>query len=83
MNIKELNQDSFVTRSKYKRHTGMGIKNSQKSRSHHEDKSRKWRKKGKDRISYDKRESVRGEIKREDFKCNDILKRTKLNYSIY
>ena len=71
MNLKELNTKSYKINSKYKKHTGIKVSCTQASRSWHEDKSRDWRKKEKDRINYNKRSEIKKNMENLDFNCQD------------
>jgi len=77
MDHKELNKKSYELNSKYKRHTGSGIRFQQKSRSWDSDHHRDWRKIQKKHINKIKRENKKNEIKNDIFKCKDKLKKSK------
>tara|TARA_Y100000768_G_scaffold313589_1_gene248363 strand:+ start:1139 stop:1408 length:270 start_codon:yes stop_codon:yes gene_type:complete len=81
--VKELNTSSYITNSRYKRHTGQGIRFSQSSRSYHEDKSRKWRKKAKRCFIKDNRTNNKKIIEKQDNNAYDkLLKKTRNSWSL-
>tara|TARA_A100001015_G_C14975645_1_gene707134 strand:+ start:1052 stop:1306 length:255 start_codon:yes stop_codon:yes gene_type:complete len=76
-NIKELNSNSYQKNSKYHRHTGLGIRHIQKSRSDDADHNRKWRKNLKREYKNNRKNKLSSELKKENFKCQDKLIKSK------
>lgn len=75
--LKELNTESYHKNSKYNKHTGQGIRFRQKSRSDDADHNRKWRKNLKREYKNNRKNKLSSELKKENFKCQDKLIKSK------
>ena len=72
-NQKELNTNSYHKNSKYHRHTGPGVRHTQKSRSYKEDHNRDWRKRHQKKYHIEQRKNIKSQVKHQNFKVDDKL----------
>ena len=81
MDLKELNTKAYSINSKYKKHTGPGVRYLQKSRNSifcKQDKSnRKWRVYAKREINHHKKQELKSDMKNQNFNCNQKIVKSK------